>query len=262
MFGFPEVPRKVYKSNFLRHISITLNYKKISDGISLDYESFAPILSDFFPDFNIGEKRDIGVSFNQQKGIIEREVESHFSNVLIFKNDKTNSSIKISDTDIEIDIEGRLYSSFTDIRRVLEGIFDKCCKTLSINEFLNISIKKLNVLEIDKEGRGKEGFEDFVYSAYNNFMNNDLSIPTKRFVINDFRSINMHNENSLLNLKYGINSPENVPGDIKHIFIDARILQNMVNVQDALNSIDKINQELFNIYNWTISEKLINLINE
>ena len=81
--------------------------------------------------------------------------------------------------------------------------------------------------------------------------------PNKQFIKNNIHNINFINEDNLLNLKYGLITP-NVKSNNGQIVIDIDLIDKRNNKVKDLNKISKsINKEIFNIFCWTLNEEAI-----
>ncbi len=253
MFGFPEAIHKIYKHNFLRKIEIKFLFPPIDlkDKEALVKEYISPL----FPDFQEEKKLNFIFDLQNSNEVIENkgsEEERYF----IFKKDK--SLLQITEDSFVLKINGSEYQSLKSIIPITEKII-KLASSLGIDTFQGVNFNKLNILELKEV----EELSNLSYYAHQEFINTEIRKPHQpQLVINDYRTLTMANlnEKALLVLKYGVNSPTNEEGKLNHIFIEIDITTKDVRVTETLSVLEKVNKEMFNIFNWTVSEKLINLL--
>ena len=255
MFGFPEANYKTYKHNFLRKIEIKFLFPHIElkDRESLIKECISPL----FPDFQLEKKLNFIFDLQNTNEVIENkgtEEEIYF----IFKKDK--SLLQVTEDSFVLKINGSEYQSLESIIAITENII-KLAPLLGINTFERINFNKLNILELKEV----EELSDLSYYAHQKYINTEIRKPNQsQLVINDYRTLTMTNsdEKALLILKYGINSPTNERGKLNHIFIEIDITSKDVHTTETLSTLKEVNKEMFNIFNWTVSNELINLLED
>ena len=255
MFGFPEANYKTYKHNFLRKIEIKFLFPHIElkDRESLIKECISPL----FPDFQLEKKLNFIFDLQNTNEVIENkgtEEEIYF----IFK--KAKSLLQLTEDSFVLKINGSEYQSLESIIAITENII-KLAPLLGINTFERINFNKLNILELKEV----EELSDLSYYAHQKYINTEIRKPNQsQLVINDYRTLTMTNsdEKALLILKYGINSPTNERGKLNHIFIEIDITSKDVHTTETLSTLKEVNKEMFNIFNWTVSNELINLLED
>jgi len=254
MFGFPEATHKIYKHNFLRKIEIKFLFSRIElkDKESLVKEHISPL----FPDFQLKKNINLIFDIENKNNIIENKGVTEEQVYFIFKKDK--SLLQLTEDSFVLKINGSEYQSLESIIAITENII-KLAPLLGINTFERINFNKLNILELKEV----EELSDLSYYAHQKYINTEIRKPNQsQLVINDYRTLTMTNsdEKALLILKYGINSPTNERGKLNHIFIEIDITSKDVHTTETLSTLKEVNKEMFNIFNWTVSNELINLI--
>jgi hypothetical protein len=253
MFGFSEATHKTYKHNFLRKIEIKFLFSPIS--LEENDSLIKKCLISLFPDYQLEKKLNFIFDIENKNEVIENkgaEEEIYF----IFKKDK--SSLQINKDSFILKINGSEYQSFKNITFIIEKIVE-LSSLLKIDVFKVISFNKLNILELKEV----EDLSNVSYYAHHEYINSEIRKPNSHnLVINDFRTLSMKNvdEKADLMLKYGLNSPTNEQGKLKHLFIQIDITTQDILKNDVITTLKKVNKELFNVFNWTISYKLINLL--
>ena len=260
MFGFPLVEHKVYKNNFLRNIILIFHFNQAE--LKGKEQTFRGRLDQFFPQFQLSKAESLNITFGNNTGKIQSQNISEEKDIFTFKTKAGQSSLVINDSSFLFNFNGLEYQSFNNIKNIVQDILTIANEDLEINIFNNIIFRKLNVLEVNAPNDNMIG--DISYTAYNQFISDINRVPQTQFLINDFRTLTMKNqvENTNLNLKYGLNSPLSIPGQINHIFIDCEISAINVDSNNAIEKIQKINTELFNIFNWVSSQNLIRLLEQ
>ena len=256
MFGFPEATHKIYKHNFLRKIEIKFLFSRIElkDKESLVKEHISPL----FPDFQLKKNINLIFDIENKNNIIENKGVTEEQVYFIFKKDK--SLLQLTEDSFVLKINGSEYQSLESIITITENII-KLAPLLGINTFERINFNKLNILELKEV----EELSDLSYYAHQKYINTEIRKPNQsQLVINDYRTLTMTNsdETALLILKYGINSPTNERGKLNHIFIEIDITSKDVHTTETLSTLKEVNKEMFNIFNWTVSNELINLLED
>lgn len=261
MFGFPETSHNVFKKNFLR--TIIFDFQFASD-ISLKEKKGELInfFSPFFPILEEAKPSGFSVKFSDKNStpIIENNMSSDDNILLNFKSQNNNRILSVEKHSLKLIIAGSDYSSFSNMVSLLE-VIKKVLSGVFLVEVLNFNLRKLNVVEIDLKG---DTSGEPAVNLFNEFINiSDISFPKKNLLLNNMTTFQMKNIEfkSQLLVRYGVNSPQNIPGHLNHLLIDIDIHLNELKVDDQIQSIKKVNDEAYNVYNWIISDKFRQILN-
>ena len=257
MFGFPEAQHSVYKTNFLRNVIYKFRFQEIQNFSNKESE-FREILDSHFPQFELKNADSVSFSFNN-KNIGDIEAVKGEQKQYIFKSKNEKIILDFQNTSISVNILGNEYISFENLQPSIE-ILKNLLSNNDIKILTNISVRKLNVIGIKNSNSPDYNIGQISFQAFNEFINDSNDIPDKQSILNNFRVITMRNENDFLNLKFGLNSPSNIPGNLTDIFIDNEINSNNIIVDSLLDKLLLINKELFNIFEWVTTENFKNIL--
>lgn len=261
MFGFPKEDYKVFKRNFLRSVILDFQFAESNNSIKQKKDE---ILKLFRDDFKSCEEKkqstfSIKISNKSSSPIVENQESTDDEIHLVLKSDNNKKQLEVDRRSIKLVIPGFEYVSFDAIHPLI----DKIKSLLAILEVTNVNgfnLRKLNVIEIGLNGdtSGTPGF-----AAYNEFLKvSEFESPKKNLVMNNITSFQMKNveQNAQLLVRHGINSSQNIPGHLNHLLIDIDFHFYDKSVGSLFDSIKSANEETFNVYNWLISDKLKNIL--
>ncbi len=263
MFGFPEIAHKKFKQNFLRTVIFNFNYNAISYDLKANSNEIYNLFKDVLPSpIEVKDIQTLNISIGNEKNAPILEAKNNLENgvVLILKSKDNNKVLTITNHTISYTIAKSGYDSFIETKKELEIIKTFIEKTLKVTDLSSVNLRKINVVEINLQDK-KSG--QLTYNIFNDIIEQgNLNNPNVDFVLNNITVLTMkNNQNGQLILKYGINSPTNIPGLINHILIDIdiQILNN--DVKGLSKNLESANKESFNIFNWVISDNFKEILN-
>lgn len=258
MFGFKEIPYKQYQTNFLKTVVFHILYPKIEDFNDKKNE----IIDTFkavFPRINTPPGGEISISFDNKETPIVQHVKNE--GTIEMKSDSGQKVLNISNSLLSLTISGREYKSNSDLKELIKNIndfFQRC----SIEETYRIAIRKINIIEFNYSDN--DSSTEILSSVINEQLVGDVSyLPNSKFIKQNMHLLNFNNGDYNLNLKYGLNIPQVPSKNIAQVIIDIDLFNDSITSVDGLiNITDKINKEIFNAYNWSLSETFLKLLNE
>lgn len=256
MFGFKKVEHRSFKKNFLKTVIFHIAFDK-NVIYEEKKEEIINLFIDQFPRKNATATNGLQISFNSNQTPIFQEVKE--SDGLEMKSDDGQKVININSNSFSLTISGRVYkdfNSFKDDLNKLEAFLSLC----SIKEVKRLAIRKINIVEF----KISENPCDILTMLINPDLLGNLNyFPNPKNIKHNIQSLNYKNENHYLNIKYGLNILPQPSEEIGQVLIDIDLFNtSKVNIKDVFVQSDEINSEIFNIFNWVISENTLNLLNE
>ena len=155
-------------------------------------------------------------------------------------------------------IFGEIYTNFENTFEEIERIFLPLLKKAGINNLSRIDIRKINLMEAKSPDNVSGEFllnECFKNSLVNNF----TSFPELKYLESGTSSVQLKMENYQMNLSYGFLPDKPDLKRKKQILLDIDLFK--ISTDLLLNDVEsewkKINQEIFNVFNWALNKNLI-----
>lgn len=256
MFGFPPVEHKKYNNNFLKTVVIHLSYKKC-DLIENHEAEIKEIFKESFPRFNSAKGKGFEISIGKTDNPNFQQIENGHN--IVLRSQDGQKIINITEELISITISGKKYLNFDD----LTTDFEKISKTLdlcSIKHINRVAMRKINIIEF-KNNENPSEILDFLLNP--NLIGNLDFFPSREKMKQSIQTINYQDNNNYLNIKYGLNVPNQLNSKIGQLIIDIDLFkQEDIDKNKFIPILSEINSEIFNIFNWVINKKTKSLLNE
>lgn len=257
MFGFPKVEHKEFGKNFLKTVIFQLSYNKYE----LTQERFNEIEEIFkldFPRFSTTKGQGFEISLEQNKTPSFQHVEKgHF---LDMRSSDGQKILTINEEVLNLTITGKVYKSFDDISHHIDNIA-KFFKLCNITKVSKVAVRKINIIEFKVIDDNPSNILDLLLNK--DLIGNISFFPNQNNINQYLQSLNYNKEVNFLNIKYGLNLPRNQSEEkIGQVIIDIDLYKQEELEINKINSDSlKINSEIFNIFNWIISEKTLDILN-
>lgn len=258
MFGFPKVDptiKHTFKQNFLRNVSFQIRFNETEKFIDNKYsihkifETKYPRLNDIVSnqlEIHIDKNETPIVSTTKGKGFTLRSLDG-------------NRTLNFTTTSIDILINGNGYKNFKDIIDFELEKIQEILLQYSISEVNRIAIRKVNII-------GLLVNENTNLSQISKKLLNERvaycldSFPMEEFINQNISNISYSNYKNGLNLKIGNTlQPNNTK--IGHVICDIDRFDTNINETDSLKIIfGNINDEIFNVFMWTLSDEAKNIL--
>lgn len=254
MFGFQPVARKEYKKNFLRKVFFQIEYdscKTLKD----DSNKIESLFKETLPRFNLGKGKGFQISIDKEKTNFQHIEEG---NTIVLKSIDGQKEIQITQTSLSFSVEGNIYKKYDSVLSDLNTIlkFLEICNIKKVNKF---SIRKINIIEF-KNNENPNGVLDLLLNKA--LINNNDAFPNMNYINHNIHSVNFANKNYYLNLKYGMNILPQLNDERGQLIIDIEILnKGEILLDNILFESNKINNEIFNVFDWVINDNTKNLLN-
>ncbi len=258
MFGFPKVDHERFQKNFLRSFIFQISFES-NNNIESKSEYIQNFFKDEFPRFTSAPSKEFEISFSNLKSAsFQQNEKGVFLDMRSLDGEKI---LNITDSQITLTMSGKVYESFNRLDSLIKKIVS-ILEVLSIDYINRIAIRKINIIEFKiNEGEQKAPI-DILEQLLNPRLTNEINYLPKRENINHYiQSLNYNIDEDFVNIRYGLNVPD--PNNTGQVIIDID-LYSKINM--AINQIDikakHINSEIFNIFNWVVSDNTIKILKQ
>lgn len=251
-----NISRKSIKSNILNTIVITFEYRGLND-LENNITKIIKGIDDRFYSYEILEFQDTNINtnefFNKTKNDIYR------SNCFIIKNEEENEILTLNKYFVQYKIHCTKYEKFTDYKNVFNNVILNLKKITSFFKPLTLSHRKINLCILKKD---MEKLNDYFEKEYYHIPNLAKYLEKEIDNFLSWESSNRFYKNNIeFELKNMVDLGEyegklamRIIADIKGS-AEFEILKYEERYDDLL---DKINEEVFNIFKDIITEKFLN----
>lgn len=255
MFGFNHIQRDIsFKKNFLKTVVFQINFQEISDF--LDYKK--DIISAFekkYPRINDSFQNEIKIEFKpNQTPILDQSSGANVG----FEMKTTNGQevLKFNNTSMSYVVSGQVYKNFEVVAEIIK-LFSTFLEKMNVNFINRLAIRKLNIIEFKDVDNPSEILQ---YLINPELLSNLNYFPNQNFIKQNIHSINYINNPYYLNIRYGLNLiPPNY--EIGQTIIDIDLFNTSnISINEINKEAEKINQEIYNVFSWAISENTKHLL--
>jgi uncharacterized protein (TIGR04255 family) len=253
MFGFKNVERKNYKNNFLKVILFQLHYDEINCKDKV--QDIQSVLKENFPRFKASPGQGFRISFDNNLPNFQ-ETKGEFN--IDARSEDGQKVITISNNSILLTVNGAAYKSFQTTLNHFNEI-NSILEICQINKVNRVAVRKVNLLEFEIN----ENPCDILNLLINpELIGNIAYAPSQQSINHYIQSLNYNNNDYFLNTKYGLSIPKQMESKIGQIIIDIDLYnQSKTPINNIINISQEINSEIFNVFNWVISDKFLELLN-
>lgn len=256
MFGFPIAPRPKggqFKRNLLKSVIFQLKFEQTKNVVSC-FVANCDTLKSKFPITNPTSQSVAQVRFEKDKTPIIQTASS-LTHGYEFKTEDNSKILVITEDTLFYTITGPAYQNFSEAISEIKQDFFPILKESHVSKFIRIAIRKVNLIEpIEPNHSGK----DLLTVAFNeDLVHNITSFPQLTQVASGVTNVRMEDADKTLNIVYGLLAPIQIKGK-RQILLDIDLF--LFNQNAPLDLIEAkwttINDEIFNIFNWAISQEL------
>ena len=255
IFGFNEVQHKDFKNNFLKSVILQLSYNKVLD-FQDKRQKIENFFKDLFPRVGVPTSSGIHITFKNASTPVLEQVNNE--DKIEMKSLSGQKTLLISNTSIVFTTTGKEYINYVQLESdmcKIQEYFTHC----EIKELTRISIRKINIVDF-KNALG-DPFTIFQSLINTELVGNLAYFPSSTYLKQNIQNLTFKKDVYTFNIKYGLNM-QNPQPDIGQLLIDFDlILTDKISVTNLFTITDEINQEIFNAFNWVVSENFINLMN-
>lgn len=264
MFGFKKIDRSnidEFKKNYLRSVVVQVRFDnsfKLDDRIDTFKETF----KDEFPRFKEQSKHSLNVTIGEDETPII-EPSKKVSNGFNLRSESGNKLLSCNTDAVTLNIAGVEYKNFEQLKdflNKLQNLLESC----GLDSLSRVSIRKINIIDFNiPENEEVTPYQLMEFILNNNLVGKSEAIPSSSSIEQSIQSLTLQKKSYRLILRYGmiVHSPKNKKGQVL-IDIDC-INNNSVAVRNIKSEFESINSEIFNIFNWCLSEEAYKqLLNE
>jgi uncharacterized protein (TIGR04255 family) len=255
MFGFEPSKRRVFGTNFLKTVIFKIDYDRIHDFEQKAKRIWTIFESDYPRQRNI-KGDEIKLSLGTE-GTPQIEKTSNNIELIELKTVDGQRIVHISRTSLTVTINGKAYKSeeslLSDFDKIAE--FSEYCDVRKINR---LATRKINIFEFTQQGDAP----DILRHLINNRLLGEANVfPESASIIHSIQSIRLKKGDFNLILQFGLTIPQPERENIGNVVVDIDLFQGSeLNVNQMKEVTQKINTEIFNIFNWVISDSTRDLL--
>lgn len=257
MFGFPSTTHKYFNKNFLKTVIFQISFDENIKCIE-NKDEIISLFSSNFPRVNQNVTKGFQISFKQkeQTPILQSLNEDQG---IEMKSDDGQKIIFINKTSFSVTVSGRAYKNFNKLTEEVEKIneFFTICGITTVKK---IAIRKMNIVEFKISDNPSSTLE---YIISPDLLSNLSYFPKSELIKQNIQTVNYINDECRLNLKYGLNVPPPPNTELGQIIIDIDLI-NLANneISKVFDAANLMNQEIFNVFSWSINDNTLTLLNE
>ena len=252
-----SIKRSSIKSNILNNIIVTFEYKGLND-LENSITKIIKGIENEFDSYDIIELQDTNIDVSE---FSERVNENFYkSNCFVIKTEDENEELIVNKYFIQYNIGCSRYKRFSYYRDILNTVISNLKEITQFYKPIRLSHRKINSCIVKDVKKLYDYFEDEYYSSpyfnkeilNNNELDNFISCESSNKIYKHDFEFELITRAGLG--KYKNNLAIRIIADIKGS-VDSELLNNDIEYKDTL---DKINEELFNIFKEVITEKFLN----
>ncbi len=257
MFGFDFVERDLsLKKNFLKSVIVQINFDKIQNYINFKDKVIAQF-KDNFPRISESNQDEYRIEFKPNHTPILSEKKGATESFEM-KSSSGQEILKISNNSVAYVTSGQRYQSFEKILAISQEL-SEIILFFGVRLVNRLSIRKLNIIEFNEVSNPTE-ILNFILNP--ELLSNLNYFPNNKFIRQNIHSVNYVNNSYYLNIRYGLNQlPPTY--ELGQIILDIDLFNtNSISISDIGNELKKINQEIFNVFIWAISENTKQILHD
>lgn len=252
MFNFPHIDHRKYSKNFLKTVIFQIAYEENIRLIDKKQE-IVKIFNKVFPRVNDKITKGIQISFKNDQTPILKHIEDEKAGLSIeMRSNDGQSILSLDNTSLSYTIGGKSYTSFDDLKNELD-LINVFFKLAEIKKVKRVAIRKINIIEFEVNNNASDLLALLISPE---LLSNLNYFPDNQFIIQNIQTINYQKEGFKLNIKYGLNIPPIPNQEIGQIILDIDLFSiNQIESKETIRIAEDINNEIFNVFNWAISDK-------
>ena len=259
MFGFPDSHKKdgfKHKKNLLRTAIFQLKYPKV-ETIRKNHENLERQLLPKFPNKKDLMRGEAKIRFEPSKTPI-LESASGTKNGFEFRTEDDKKIFRISDEAFSYTVFGDVYTNFEETSKELEELLLPAFEACGIEAVNWVSVRKINIMEPSVSDDFASASLLLNYAFNENIISHIMAFPTNAIVKSGVSQVTLKVAGYRLNFSYGLlPKPPEVKMDKPQLILDIDLIsESQFQVKDVIPEWRKVNKEIYNIFNWSISEQL------
>ena len=254
MFGFPLATRPDaghFRQNLLKSVIFQIQFQPTDEFLE-GFKAKKAELKTKFPITNQISRGTAQVKFQNDKTPIVQTAKNE-NHGYEFKTENNDKTLTVTPDTLSFTVNGSAYKNFPSVLSEIESDFSHILDELGVTNFHRIAIRKINLIEPKSTIFSNEGLLSEVFNE--DLVNNLKSFPDTSFISSGITNVTLENMDNKLNLIYGLMTTDQQK---KLILLDIDLF--LVNQNLPLTLLGStwkaINDEIFNIFNWSLSGKI------
>jgi uncharacterized protein (TIGR04255 family) len=238
--------RKQFKKHLLESVIVRLDFADILSAENLSSEIVSSIGCEF-SERRVETGRNYKIS---DDGIFfDGEAKSW-----VLMDPKTKNYVKISNTFIVV--EYKQYTSFEEFISIFEKVFSIYNSLFKDNELKRIGLRKVNGY-IENESEKIISFEEYFNSFLVSHLTSEI-FETPDDLEGDRHTLSTKNKDYKITLNYGTSRGLSQKENARKFFLDIDCFaKENIKSKNLLEHLDKMNDCLFDVFYWSIKDKMI-----
>lgn len=258
MFGFEEVDRSViseFKKNYLRNVVLQVKFDK-NCGLHKKIETFKEFFEKDFPRYKELKGHELNVTIGKDQTPVVQP-SSKVDNGFELRSESGNQLLTCNLDAVTLNIAGNEYSNFEQLKSFITQLQD-LLRGCELEKLSRISIRKINIIDFNIPSNEEiNPYELMQYILSKDLVGKGNAILNSSAILQSIQNLSLAEDESRLNLRYGM-LVQNTKDKAGQIIIDIDyIKQAEVSRIDLVNQFESINSEIFNIFNWCLSEEAL-----
>lgn len=258
MFNFPKKDRsliKKFKRNYLRSVILQIKFSENELVIEKRPEIEA-LFGELYPRKQDKVNQGFSIVLNDEQTPIVQQISEKNGGFEVRSVDG-QATYSFSQDTISLTISGSTYSNFERMKSEVEKI-KKLSEVCNITSFNRVAIRKLNIIEfLMQEGNNPHAMSLMELILNPQLLSNTSYFPSLEHVKQNLHTIQYVDRDNRLNLRYGLLMPQ-PNSKTGQILIDIDLFTlSMISPEKLETVTSEINDEIFNIFMWSLSDKSI-----
>lgn len=270
MFGIPVLEKITFRNDFINNVVVRGNYNNNRScannrqALKSRYAELLPIQSD-----TPQQQYNINIDVKTNQTSVNANVDENERQVILRSRNMQRELI-LTNNEFQYQESGPAYGTSITFN-------DAVSPTLSFLEETGVAnlnklrLRKVNVVGFELNSSNPTQPVN-TWQPVAELINEKLAVQYQAmmgvapFITQHFNTLQFAEGDYMLTIKYGFNVLEkNVEGSSAkgQVVIDLEITRNIaIAVSETLNELRLMHQELYNAFNWCISERFVNLLNQ
>lgn len=249
--NIPHAKREVFKQHIIRRCILRIDYSDLFD-VSDFTKSLINVLTDKYP---VRKREKEGLLLFPQditENSEEKKEDNKFLvNSFIFSDKDGLNFIKINNHFISYEFNS--YVNFDDALSVFNVVFNEFKKYFPRTIITRLGLRKINVYEQEEE-KSLQSFREYFNPFYTSHLTDGLF--DKDLIIDQHIMTSSDNNGLNINLKYA--TQPGILNDRKYrrFILDIDCFTGDVNEDNVNERLKVVNDRIFDIFSWSITDKL------